>query len=265
VKEARRRPAIQAADPEALTRDELRRLAKAERKLASPDRAQSVGGQREIQDLARRHGERVEGQSLAARLAETSSLALSRGEEVRSETVRIAVPQFDDRGARAIRHGLPAYRQETHTRVRIASCGGLQLAFDRGDLDGGRLKSERLLDTGRAYGWAYETTASLKTPARNLAPIGGRSPLRASGGPQEAVFAAGELLRVFRARLTVRQIAVLDQVCGLDVTIRAAAIVLKADPRTVRRALVEALAEADANRRAAKKVTIGAVSGAESA
>jgi hypothetical protein len=264
--DTKRRPSPHfTAGPEDLTREELRRLAKAERKAASADRALSITGRREVQDLGRRHDERLRSQSLAARLAETAALARARGEEVRAESVRVAGPLLDDHGARVIRHGQPVYRQETVSRVRIASRGGLQLAFDRGDLDGGRLKSERLLDTGRAYGWAYETTASLKTPARNLAPIGGRSPLRASGGPQEAVFAAGELLRVFRARLTVRQIAVLDQVCGLDVTIRAAAIVLKADPRTVRRALVEALAEADANRRAAKKVTIGAVSGAESA
>src|SRR5580698_6354656 len=228
VEDARRRPLLQAADPEALTRDELRRLAKAERKLASPDRAQAASGVREIQDLERRHGERLESQSLAARLAETSSLALSRGEEVRSETVRLAVAQFDEHGVRVVRHGLPLYRQETHTRVRVASRGGLQLAFERGDLDGGRIKAERLNETGKAYRWAFETASALITPARNLAPIGGRSPLRASAGPQDAVFAAGEILRIFRADLTARHVAILDRVCGLDSTIRATAQALRA-------------------------------------
>jgi hypothetical protein len=136
VKASRRRPAVAATDPAGLTREELRRLAKAERKLASADRSQSAAGVREINDLERRHADRVEGHSLAARLAETSSLALSRGEEVRAETVRISVPQFDEHGASIVRHGLPLYRQETHSRVRIASRGGLQLAFERGDLDG---------------------------------------------------------------------------------------------------------------------------------
>jgi hypothetical protein len=252
VKDARRRPLLQAADPEALTRDELRRLAKAERKLASGDRAQSAGGLREIQDIERRHGERLESQSLGARLAETSSLALSRGEEVRSETVRLAVPRFDEQGARVVRHGLPLYRQETHTRIRIASRGGLQLAFERGDLDGGRLKAERLHETGQAYRWAFETASALTTPARNLGLTSGRSPLRASAGPQDAVFAAGEILRIFRVDLSARQIAVLDHVCGLDATLRATALRLKADARTLRKALVEALTLATESRAASR-------------
>jgi hypothetical protein len=250
VKEARRRPAVPASDPEALTREELRRLGKAERKLASPDRTQSAAGVRDIQDLERRHSERVEGQSLAARLAETSSLALSRGEEVRAETVRISVPQFDDHGARIVRHGLPLYRQETHSRVRIASRGGLQLAFERGDLDGGPIKAERLYETAKSYRWAFETASALTTPSRNLAPISGRSPLRASAGPQDAIFAAGEILRIFRDGLGARQIAVLDQVCGLDLTVRATGLALKADFRTIRRLLVESLSIATENKKA---------------
>ena len=40
----------------------------------------------------------------------------------------------------------------------------------------------------------------------------------------------------------------LDRVCGLDMTIRATALALKADARTVRAALVAALAAATANR-----------------
>jgi hypothetical protein len=247
---ARSRPrfAGRAADPDGLSREELRRLAKAERKAASAEPAQSSAGRREIGDLERRHAERLEGQNLAARLAETSSLALSRGEEVKSETDRIAVPLVDEHGARIVRRGLPLYRQETVTRTRILSRGGLQLAFDRGDLDGGAIKAERLLETAKAYRWAYETATSLTTPARNLAVVGARAPLRAGAGPQDAVFAAGELLRVFRVGLSARQVAVLDRVCGLDLTIRAAALALKADARTVRAALVEALAAATINR-----------------
>jgi hypothetical protein len=237
-----------AADPHDLTRDELRRLAKAERKAASADSGQAAAGRREIGDIERRHSERREGQSLAARLAETSSLALSRGEAVRSESVRIAVPLVDEHGARIVRRGLPLYRQETVTRMRILSRGGLQLAFERGDLDGGPIKAERLLEAAKTYRWAYETASALTTPVRNLAIVGARSPLKVGAGPQDAVFAAGELLRVFRDGLTARQVAVLDRVCGLDLTLRAAALALKADPRTVRRALVEALVAATANR-----------------
>jgi hypothetical protein len=252
MKAPRRRSAAQSPDPEALTREELRRLAKAERKLASPDRTQAASGVREIQDLERRHGERLEGQSLAARLAETSSLALSRGEVVRSETVRLAVAQFDEHGARLVRHGLPLYRQETHTRVRIASRGGLELAFERGDLDGGRIKAERLHETGKAYRRAFETASALTTPARNLAPINGRSPLRSNAGPQDAVFAAGEILRLLRTNLTARQTVVLDSVCGRDATVRATALLLKADARTVKRTLVEALTLATDSRAASR-------------
>ena len=164
----------------------------------------------------------------------------------------MAVAQFDEHGARIVRHGLPLYRQETHTRVRVASRGGLQLAFERGDLDGGRVKAERLYETGKAYRWAFETASALTTPARNLAPIGGRSPLRASAGPQDAVFAAGEILRIFRADLGARQLTVLDQVCGCDATVRATCPQLKADTRTVRRMLVEALTIATENRAASR-------------
>jgi hypothetical protein len=245
----RRANAAPRIDPEGLSRDELRRLAKAERKLASPDPSQSAAGRREIQDLERRRLERLEGQNLAARLAETSSLARSRGEEVRAESVRIAVPLVDEHGARVVQRGLPVYRQETVARVRVVSRGGLQLAFDRGDLDGGPVKAERLLDIGKTYRWAFEAATALTTPERNLAPVSSRAPLKASAGPQERVFAAGELLRVFRAGLTARQVAVLDRVCGWDLTARAAAIDLKADPRSARKALIEGLTQAESNRR----------------
>jgi hypothetical protein len=250
---AKRRPVTPPLDPDALTRDELRRLAKAERKIEGADRTAQASGLREVQEIDRRHTDRLEGQSLAARLAETSSLALSRGEEVRTETVRIAVPLTDEHGARIVRRGLPLYRQETHARVRIASRGGLQLAFERGDLDGGRLKGEALYETGKTYCWAFETASALTTPQRNLAPISGRSPTRASAGPQDAVFAAGEILRTFRADLTSAQVAMLDRICGLDLTIRATAITLRTDPRTTRRQLVDALILATESRKAARE------------
>jgi hypothetical protein len=72
--------------------------------------------------------------------------------------------------------------------------------------------------------------------------------MRASAGPQDAVFAAGEMLRVFRAGLSERSRAILDRVCGLDLTLRATAAALRADPRTVRKALVEALSAASQSR-----------------
>jgi hypothetical protein len=240
-------------DPEALSRDELRSLAKAERKAASLDPAQSVGGRREIQDLARRHEVRIEAESLAARLAQTSALALCRGEEVKTESVRIATPLLDEHGARIVRRGQPLYRQEMVSRVRVVSRGGLQLAFERGDLDGGPVKAERLLETGKAYRWAYETASALSTPARNLAPISGRAPTRASAGPQDAVFAAGEMLRGFRQGLGERACAIVDRVCGLDLTLRATAMSLRSDPRTVRKALVEALSAATQNRESRRR------------
>lgn len=246
--QSRRRVPAPVAGPQDLSRDDLRRLAKAERKLASRDPAQAASGRREIQELERRHAARLEGQSLAARLAETSALALSRGEEVRTETVRADQPLFDEHGARIVRDGAPLYRRETVTRVRIASRGGLQLAFERGDLDGGPVRAERLYETGKTYRWAFEASCALTTPTRNLAPISARAPLRASAGPQDTVFAAGERLRAFRAALTQRQVAVLDRVCGLDMTVRAAALALRADPRSIRKVLVEGLALASAPR-----------------
>lgn len=246
----KRRPssAPNSLDPERLTRDELRRLAKAERKMTSPDPAVVAAGRREIVDLERRRRTRHDDAALADRLAETSALARARGEEVKAENVRITSPVLDDHGVRVVRRGLPLYRQEAVSRVRISSRGGLQLAFERGDLDGGPIKAERLYETGKAYRWAYETSSALTTPERNLASVSARVRLRASAGPQDAVFAASEILRAFRRPLTDRARAVLDQVCGLDMTVRATAEALKADPRTIRRMLVEALTAATDSR-----------------
>jgi hypothetical protein len=78
--------------------------------------------------------------------------------------------------------------------------------------------------------------------------VSARAPLRASAGPQDAVFAAGEILHAYRRPLTDRARAVLDRVCGLDMTLRAAALALKADPRTLRRTLVDALTAASDSR-----------------
>src|SRR5262249_45167616 len=133
----RRRSQLAIAEPADLSRDELRRLAKAERKLTSPDPAQSDVGRRAIKMIERQRIEPLESLSLAERLAETMVLAGARGEEVRSEAVRTSAPVIDEHGARVVQRGLPAYRQETVTRVRVLSRGGLQLAFERGDLDGG--------------------------------------------------------------------------------------------------------------------------------
>ncbi len=172
--------------------------------------------------------------------AETVARANARGEQVTSEVARIASPVVDDDGVRIVKDGAPVYRQENVTRVRILSRGGLQLAFERGDLDGWRVKAERLLDTGNAYRWAFEACSAITTPARDFGG-GTRSPLKASLGPQDAVFVAGVMLRDFRAGLDDRQRAVLDRVCGLDMTISAAANELGADSRTLRHVLAEGL------------------------
>lgn len=244
----KRRPGPTSSEPDRLTRDELRRLAKSERKLASPDPAVTAAGRREIVELERRRRTRHEDTALAAGLAETSALARARGEEVKAESVRVSHPVLDDHGARIVRRGLPLYRQETVSRVRIPSRGGLQLAFERGDLDGGPIRAERLYETGKAYRWAFETSTALTTPERNLASVSAHAPLRASAGPQDAVFAAGEVLRAYRQALTDRAREILDRICGLDMTVRATALALKADPRTIRRYLVEALTAATDNR-----------------
>ena len=111
------------------------------------------------------------------------------------------------------------------TRIRIASRGGLQLAFERGDLDGGRLKAERLYETGQGLSLGLRDRVGADHAGPQPRP---RSPAaRRCGpapGPQDAVFAAGEILRIFRDGLTARQVAVLDHVCGLDLTVRAAAL-----------------------------------------
>src|SRR5262249_23601817 len=109
--------------------------------------------------------------------------------------------------------------------------------------------AEWLLETGRTYRWAFETSTALTTPQRAFAPVSARSPLRASAGPQDAVFAAGALLRGFRTGLSGRQVEGRGRGCGCDESVRAAGLAMRADPRTVRRLLLEALTAAHEARR----------------
>ena len=64
--------------------------------------------------------------------------------------------------------------------MRIQSRGGLQLAFERGDLDSGQVRAERLLETGKAYRWAYETATALTTPEQSRPRICGNLRLPAA-------------------------------------------------------------------------------------
>ncbi len=124
---------------------------------------------------------------------------------------------------------------EVAGRTRVSSRGGLQLAFERGQLAGGAVKPELLLAAGERYRDAFERASGLTTPARpiGVTPRTGKP----SAGPQDAVFRAADRLARMRAGLSERQRAVLDRVCGMDMTVGATAQALKAGAPSVRNAL----------------------------
>lgn len=138
-------------------------------------------------------------------------------------------------------------------RVRVRTRGGLQLAWERGDLDGGRVRGDLLYETGKAYRDAFERSDGLTTPSG-----GGRA--KTTEGRQLGVAQAIEDLATMRGEVRLRvqkhgeeappppkapvggklgpkQRAVLDRVCGLDMTVRATATEIRAGVPAVRRAL----------------------------
>lgn len=122
--------------------------------------------------------------------------------------------------------------RETRGRIRVLTRGGLQLAFERGDLDGrpgSKPGAEALYEVAKAYRDVFERVEGMTSPT-------GAGTGRGEG-PQPGMLKALDQLQVWRAVLSVKQLAVLNRVCGMDLTIGAAAKELRAGVPSVRRAL----------------------------
>ncbi len=191
----------------------------------------------------------------SAAIAESANYALARREDVVEEQVVRARFETDDAGVRR-RHRrsaapagieFPGHRagdavlvEERVTRRRVLTRGGLELAYRRGDLDEGKgAKRERLLyATGQAYQQGYERIEGLAGGRRD--PDGGSAVstrrLDLPAG-QEVVADQQGQFAAMRAALSPRQRAVLDRVCGLDMSIGAAAGAMGAGVPSIRRAL----------------------------
>lgn len=197
----------------------------------------------------------LDAQWLDAALSEAVALAQARGEDVEQDIIEIATVVTDENGARLVhssgeRKGEPVLRHEKITRITMGSRGGgVEHAFQRGDLDGGRgsPKAEALLQTGIDYGAAYEIDEGKLSSRGEFG--GGFGPK----GPQLRVVEAGEKLSKMRQGLSPRQRRVLDLVCGEKYRVRQAATMMKAGFPATARALRGGLALCMENWDAAKK------------
>lgn len=153
--------------------------------------------------------------------AETLALAASRGEEIDAKA--------------------------KNGKVRILSRGGLDAAFRAGHLDAvarnprDDWRSQELVSVGEIYGSALEVIQAQATPNRDAGSGMGRE------GPQHAILHSGEVLAILRGSLSPEQTDALDLICGLGMSINAAALSRKTHRLTMRTHLREGLGKAALN------------------
>jgi hypothetical protein len=236
---------VKAAD---LRRDAQRAADFGKRARAATLRQQAKTAETEARLLVIGVGKRVEARVDAEDVRNATDAAMvleiSRGGEV--DDVDTYVSDFirDEHGALVHgEDGLPALRTEMATARRVNNRSGLKVAYVKGYLDGDRVSADDLYEEGKRYAENYRTAESMRSGERtetHMAP--------GSGAPQVAIFAASAELRIMRAGLTAKKLAVLDLICGLDHSIRATAEGLRAGAPSVVRALRGGLAQARLNR-----------------
>lgn len=189
--------------------------------------------------------------------AETEHLASLRQEEVEDEDTEVPEWLRDDESGALIKgdDGLPVLKVERAKARRVLTRSGLDLAFVRGDLGEGVHNPVRLREIGRAYAASYQAAYAQLTPDVHE--------VRGSGipEPQLSTLAHWSALAVMRGekaglrlkRLTPKQRAVLDKVCGEGMTVGAAARAIRAGVPSVRRALRSGLDVAGENLKDAAK------------
>lgn len=209
------------------------------------------------EEAARLAKEEADQDLLCGDAREPVILAKLRGEEIEAREVEIAEVVTDEYGARVTHRrgpslGLPVLKITRQTRAQKLS--GIAHAYANGNLDGergGARQADMLLETGRAYGEAYEIDAGLTSNSGGGG--GGFGPK----GPQIRQVEAGETLGIMRRSLSQRQRTVLDLVCGQGLRAREAADLMKAGFPATARALrggLRAAGEDMAGARAFKEV-----------
>lgn len=167
--------------------------------------------------------------------------AIARGEHVEAREVEIADFVKDKHGARVIHRdgdnrGLPLLKYSRATRAQRLT--GIERAYADGRLDAphGPDLAEALLATGQSYCAAYLVTNNLLTPGGDGGG-GGYGPK----GPQIKLVEASNTLMIMRRGLSLKQIGVLDRVCGQEMSVYQASVAMRAGSPSVSRTLREGL------------------------
>jgi hypothetical protein len=171
----------------ALTRDQIGRLDRAEKKLTDLNPKTRDAGREEIARLTREQARRTEDAEAQAAVQETSALSRGRGEEFKETKV-----------------------SHTKTRLRILSRDGLAYLYENG-------LAQRRYDAGMLYRRAYEGAQPRSTPGygERLAPGDGSE---AAAVRSECDRKRAEMEAVCDAR---RERTVLRLVAGEGRTIRS--------------------------------------------
>lgn len=169
-------------------------------------------------------------------VAESIGLALERGEDVEHETVEMETLVKGEFGEQLFHRkgdlkGLPVIQVDRVHRTVIRT--GLPHAYEKGHLAGGHgsPKASALFAIGCMYGEAYEVSVGLCGSNGDGSGGGGAK------GPQVRIVEAGETLAIMRRGLTLRQLTVLDDVCGKGKRARQVATEMKAGFPATQRAL----------------------------
>lgn len=227
-----------AEEPDALTEEEIERAVEAHELLRRRESQRlwrtADSTLSSIEAARRRRADKAERVRVALATAEAVALAEARGEALAVDTV-------------------------AGKTARARRVSGLELAFERGVLDGEAVSAPALKRAGEAYRDAYEIAVGGRGPDRSAQNGGGskygsKTPVVAIeaaltlNGSADQKAEAAKARRGMRYGMSKVQIAVCDAVCGLDMTVNATAQKLKKDPRTVEKNLRSALVIVGENR-----------------
>lgn len=244
-------------EPDKVTKRRLRRLDEAvdarRAALQAKDRAGVAAANSTIRALEREIRERrcdqLEQDWRDKAALESVVQANARGDEIEEVETLVTDWARDEQGVKKLWKGEPKLVDEPARALRIVERTGLRSAFERGFLDGGRVRAEKLYEVGKRYRDAYELVSTYGAGTSN--PEGGHTARSsATAGPADERIEAAKDLATFRLGLTARQKRVLDLVCGQDMAIKAAAKAIAAGIPATKKLLINGLTEAWANWRA---------------
>lgn len=235
-------PDRQPAPTPGMERD-MKDLARAEEALRATREAKGPRSRRRhlevlIATIARRveaaRRDQLDRAYAADAVAESVTLAVSRGEEVAEVETEVSDWARDEHGAMLRVRGKPTLKTEKARAARMVSRAGLAIAWERGALDGGSVSGDRLYEVGKKYRRCVEKAEGRRTPNRDGPKVD--CDVQVDPGRDYRAEAARDLAAM-RAGLTPMERQVLDLVCGLDHSVGGTARVLGLHSRKVEEAL----------------------------